>query len=47
MPHPDMEIQMGDKWKNIYDIVNIREISQMDNRYNTLFIDAIVNFGQE
>ncbi|WP_257667411.1 UvrD-helicase domain-containing protein [Parapedobacter tibetensis] len=44
LPHPNMELPVGNGWKNIYDLVGLDEIKNMEHRFNTGFLNVIERF---
>ena len=44
VPHPNMELPVGDGWRNIYDLVDLEGIMQLDNLFNTGWFKVIADF---
>lgn len=44
VPHPNMEIPVGDGWKNIYDLAGLAEIRQLNGRPNAGYLKVIEDF---
>lgn len=44
IPHPNMELPVGDGWKNIYDLVDMEGIKQLDERFNLSWFKVIEDF---
>src|SRR5690606_2539332 len=44
VPHPNMELPVGDGWKNSYDLVDFEGIKRRETRFNTSWIKVIEDF---
>ncbi len=44
VPHPNLELPVGDGWKNIYELVDMEGIKRLDDRFNLSWLKVIEDF---